>query len=212
MITCTVTTVLFDIPGLTAAADTVGPCGLSAILDEYHAVVERIVTGHGGLVERVVGDDVAAVFGLLVAREDDPEQAVRAALRAVAELKKHARPDGAPLLARVGIETGEALVRAVDVADPGHGVLAGGEIGMAARVLAAAPPGHVAVGALTKRLTAGAFDYEAAPVRSIRRDSDRAAAWLVKTQTARPQARWTAASPAVIHADDASRRNLTQSG
>ena len=68
---------------------------------------------------------------------------------------------------------------------------------MAARVLASAPPGCVAVGALTQSLTAGVFEYEALPVMSIRRDSDRVAAWLAKAPTASAQVRWTAVGPAV---------------
>jgi len=191
------TTVLCDLPGLTAAADAAHPEDGSAVLNEYHAVVGAIIDGHGGVVDKIVGDDVAGVFGLLVARKDDPVRAVRAALRIVDDLEKLARPDGAPLLVRVGVETGEALVRPGVAPGSGRGLLDGWEISMAARVLAAAPLGHVAVGALTQRLTAGVFEYEALPIRSIRRDSDRVAAWLAKAPTARSQVRWTARGPAV---------------
>ena len=63
------------------------------------------------------------------------------------------RPDGAPLEARCGVNTGEALVR-LDV-DPasGRGFLTGDAVNTAARLQAAAPPGGVAVGALTHELT-----------------------------------------------------------
>jgi class 3 adenylate cyclase len=215
MITFPLTTVLCDVPGLSAgAASGPGddPGRVPAVVEEYHAVVERIVAGHGGLVERFVGDDVAAVFGLLVTREDDPERAVRAALAIVAGLGQLALPDGSPLLARVGVETLETPVRPAGAVDPWHEVPAGAEIGAAARVLAAAPLGRVAVGALTRKLTAGAFDYAAAPVSSIRRDSDRAAAWLVRTPDAPPHARWSSARPAVVPADDTMPANLTQTG
>jgi len=192
-----VTIVLCELPGLTAAIDAAHAEDVPAILNEYHAVVGAMIDGHGGAVDKIVGDEVAGVFGLLVAREDDPVRAVRAGLRIVGELKKLARPDGALLTARVGVDTVEALVRPGVTPGSGRGVLAGWEISIAARVLAAAPLGRVAVGALTQRLTAGDFGYEALPIVSIRRDSDRAAAWLVKAPTARSQVRWTARGPAV---------------
>ena len=62
------------------------------------------------------------------------------------------RPDGTPLEVRVGVNTGEALVR-LDV-DPasGRGFLTGDAVNVAARLQAAAPPGGVVVGALDARL------------------------------------------------------------
>ena len=91
-----VTTVLCDLPGLTAAIDAAHPEEVPAILHAYHAVVGGIIDGHGGAVDKIFGDDVAGVFGLLVARKDDPVRAVRAALRVVGELKKLARPRRRP--------------------------------------------------------------------------------------------------------------------
>jgi class 3 adenylate cyclase len=43
--------------------------------------------------------------------EDDPERAVRAGLRIVDALDGMTRPDGTLLQVRVGVNTGEALVR-----------------------------------------------------------------------------------------------------
>jgi class 3 adenylate cyclase len=215
MITFPLTTVLCDVPGLSAgAASGPGddPGRVPGVVEEYHAIVERVVARHGGLVERFVGDDVVAVFGVLVTREDDPERAVRAALAIVAGLGQLALPDGSPLLARIGVETLETPVRPAGAVDPGREVPAGAEIGAAARVLAAAPLGRVAVGALTRKLTAGAFEYAAAPVSSIRRDSDRVAAWLVRTPGTAPQARWNSTSSTVALADDTGPANLTQTG
>ena len=70
------------------------------------------------------------------------------------------RPDGSPLGARCGVNTGEVLVR-LDV-DPlaGHGFLTGDAVNTAARLQAAAPPGGVAVGAPTHDLTERAVIYE----------------------------------------------------
>jgi len=192
-----VTTLLCDLPGLISSSDPAHPGEVTDVLREYHAVVGGIIGGFGGSVDRTDGDDVAAVFGLSVVHRDDAERAVRAGLRIVDDLEGLTGPDGARLKARVGVSTGEALVLRGAASGPGNGLLDEWAISMAACVVAAAPPGHVAVGALTQRLTAGAFDYESLPVLSNRRDSDRVAAWLAKAPAARPRVRWTARGHAV---------------
>ena len=53
----------------------------------------------------------SGVFGVPSAHEDDPERAVRAGLRIVEAAEEMEAVGGAPLRLRVGINTGEALVR-----------------------------------------------------------------------------------------------------
>src|SRR5665647_3045995 len=110
----------------------------------YSETARRIVESYGGTVEKFIGDAVVGVFGVPAAHEDDPERAVRAGLRIVEALEGMTRPDGSPLEARCGVNTGEALVR-LDV-DPssGRGFLTGDAVNVAARLEAAAPPMGVA--------------------------------------------------------------------
>ena len=51
------------------------------LLRGYHRDVRHEIERYGGTVEKFIGDAVVAVFGAPVAHEDDPERAVRAALR-----------------------------------------------------------------------------------------------------------------------------------
>ena len=113
--------------------------------------------------EKFIGDAVVGVFGVPVVHEDDPERAVRAALRILEALEGMTRPDGTPLEARCGVNTGEALVR-LDV-DPasGRGFLTGDAVNTAARLEASAPPGGVVVGALAHELTARVVEYRELP-------------------------------------------------
>src|SRR5215210_1143336 len=70
----------------------------------------------GGTVEKFIGDAVVAVFGAPLAREDDPERALRAALAirdwAIDE-------DGVEV--RIAVNTGEALVSLDARPDSGEG-------------------------------------------------------------------------------------------
>ena len=81
------------------------------MLAAYFADGEGEIEAHGGVVEKFIGDAVVGVFGVPAAHEDDPERAVRAGLRIVEGAEDLAAVGGAPLRLRVGVNTGEALVR-----------------------------------------------------------------------------------------------------
>ena len=159
---------------------------------------QGVIESHGGVVEKFIGDAVVGVFGVPAVREDDPERAVRAGLRLIEALEGMTRPDGSPLQARVGVNTGEALVR-LDV-DPssGRGFLTGDAVNTAARLQAAAPPMGVVVGALTQRLTAAAFTYEPLAPLSLKGKSRPVPAWLAReTDAASERLGATRATPMV---------------
>ncbi len=73
--------VLFaDLVGFTTAAESVDPETVQALQRGYFAQARAVIERYGGTVEKFIGDAVMAVWGTPVAREDDPERAVRAAL------------------------------------------------------------------------------------------------------------------------------------
>ena len=78
--------VLFaDIVGFTPIAEASDPervRELSAV-----ATARTVIERHGGVVEKFIGDAVMAVWGTPVAREDDAERAVRAALELLPQIK-----------------------------------------------------------------------------------------------------------------------------
>ena len=115
---------------------------------------------YGGTVEKFVGDAVMALFGAPVVHEDDPERAVRAALAvrdSIAELNA-----GAPardLQVRIGITTGETLIRLDVRPEEGEGMAAGDVVNTAARLQAAAPPDGILVDETTYRATDRVIGY-----------------------------------------------------
>jgi class 3 adenylate cyclase/tetratricopeptide (TPR) repeat protein len=180
-----VTTVICDLVGFTSMSERADPEDVDRLLEEYSERARKEIEAHGGTLEKFIGDAVVGVFGVPSVHEDDPERAVRAGLRLIEALEGMARPDGSPLQARIGINTGEALVR-LDV-DPasGRGFLTGDAVNVAARLQAAAPPGGVAVGALTYELTAGAIQYGELPAVTAKGKAAPVAAWLAKAPVAR---------------------------
>src|SRR3954449_9575444 len=106
-----VTALFCDLVGFTALSEPADPEDVDRMLAAYFELARERIERHGGVVEKFIGDAVVGVFGVPAAHEDDPERAVRAGLRIVEEAEHLAAVGGAPLRLRVGINTGEALVR-----------------------------------------------------------------------------------------------------
>lgn len=151
-------TVLFaDLVDFTAGSDQADPEDVRARLTPYHRRVREEIEAFGGTVEKLIGDGVMAVFGVPTAHEDDPERAVRAALRiqeAVEELGQ--KSGGSAFSVRIGINSGEAMVTT-----GGEGErIVGDVVNTASRLESIAPPGGVVVGEATHRATELLIVYE----------------------------------------------------
>ena len=153
--------VLFcDLVGFTAASELADPEDVDRMLTGYAEMARGLIEAHGGVVEKFIGDAVVGVFGVPAAHEDDPERAVRAGLRIVEGAEELEAIGGAPLRLRVGVNTGEALVRLGASAGLGERLLSGDAINTASRLQSVAPEMGVAVGVSTYEATSVVFDYD----------------------------------------------------
>jgi class 3 adenylate cyclase/tetratricopeptide (TPR) repeat protein len=155
-------TVLFaDLVGFTPFAEERDAEEVRETLSRYFEVARETVERYGGTIEKFIGDAVMAVWGTPIAREDDAERAVRAALELVADV----RALGDAIQARAGCLTGEA---AVTIGATDQGMVAGDIVNTAARLQAAAEPGTVLVGESTMRAAQAAIAFEAAGASSLK--------------------------------------------
>ena len=157
----TVTILFADLVDSTELGARLDPEVLRRVLDRYFELARAAIERHGGAVEKFIGDAVMAVFGIPTVHEDDALRAVRAAseLReALAEpTEELTGPHGIPLQVRVGVNTGEVLVRA---ADSGESFATGAAVNVAARLEEAALPGEILIGEATHRLVQHAVESE----------------------------------------------------
>jgi len=142
-----VTVVFCDLVGFTSRAEAMDPEDVEALLTPYHDRVRTELERRGGTVEKFIGDAVMALFGAPTAHEDDPERAVRAALA----IRDFAVEEELEL--RVGITTGEALIRLDARTDAGEGMASGDVVNTAARLQGAAPVNGIVVDETTHRAT-----------------------------------------------------------
>ena len=128
--------VLFaDLVGFTPFAEERDAEEVRETLSRYFDIAREIIDRYGGTVEKFIGDAVMAVWGAPIAREDDAERAVRAALDLVDAVTTLAPG----IQARAGVLTGEA---AVTLGAVGEGMVAGDLVNTAARLQSVAPAGH----------------------------------------------------------------------
>jgi class 3 adenylate cyclase/tetratricopeptide (TPR) repeat protein len=168
-----VTALFCDLVRFTALSESADPEDVNTMLDAYSAMARSQIESHGGVVQKFIGDAVVGVFGVPAAHEDDPERAVRAGLRIVEAAEDLEAVGGEPLRLRVGINTGEALVR-LDV-NPGSGeaFLTGDAINTASRLQGVAPEMGVAVGVATYEATSIVFDYQELESAALKGKADR---------------------------------------
>ena len=158
----TVSIVFADpMPTMTTGAAP-APEALRDVMSRYFAAMREILEGHGGIVEKFIGDAVMAVFGLPVRHEDDALRATRAALDMQSALpalnESFEDAWGITLLNHIGVNTGEVVA---GDATTGQRLVTGDAVNVAARLEQAAQAREVLIGDLTYRLVRDAVDVEA---------------------------------------------------
>ncbi len=169
----TVTVLFADLAGFTSRSENLDPEDVRAFLVPYYDVLTAEVTAHGGIVDRFLGDGIMAVFGAPTAHEDDPERAVRAALRILERIQNL----GLDLQVRIGINTGPVLFAAG--AGDRDDSITGDTVNTAARLQTLAPIDAIVVGKATYRRTSRRFTYEARPLAAVKGKAEPVAAWRV---------------------------------
>ena len=161
----TITALFADLKGSTALIEHLDPEEARAIIDPALQLMMDAVHQYDGFVAQALGDGIFALFGAPLAHEDHPQRAVYAALRMQETIRRYAdavRQQGyPPLLMRVGINTGEVVLRSIRKDDlHADYVPVGHSTNLAARMEQLATPGTVVVSAYTHRLTDGYFTFK----------------------------------------------------
>jgi class 3 adenylate cyclase len=158
----TVTALFADIKGSMELMEELDPEEARAIVDPALRLMIDAVHRYDGYIVQSTGDGIFALFGAPVAHEDHPQRALYAALRMQEELRRYSTKlvadGGNPLQCRVGINTGEVVVRSIATGQ-GHTEYTpiGHTTNLASRMQAVAPVGSIAVAESTRKLCEGYF-------------------------------------------------------
>jgi adenylate cyclase len=141
-------TVLFaDIRGFTALSERENPEKVVGLLNRYFSVMTDIIFGHGGTLDKYIGDGLMAIFGAPTASSDDAMNAVRAAVTMqtrLVTLNDELHADGYERLSvGIGLHTGEATIGYVGSDKRSEYTAIGDTVNLAARLESNAAGGQI---------------------------------------------------------------------
>jgi class 3 adenylate cyclase/tetratricopeptide (TPR) repeat protein len=161
-----VTALFADIKGSMELIEDLDPEEARRLVDPALKLMIDAVHRYDGYIVQSTGDGIFALFGAPVAHEDHPQRALYAALRMQEDIKRHSdklREHGEPPISiRVGINTGEVVVRTIRTGDEhteytpiGHST------SLASRLQTLASPGSIAISPTVRKLVEGYFTLKA---------------------------------------------------
>jgi hypothetical protein len=128
--------------------------------------VIEAVRRYDGYVVQSTGNGIFALFGAPLTHEDHPQRALYATLRLQQDLKRYSAKmlaeGGTPIQGRVGVNTGEVVVRSIQTG-AGHAEYTpiGHTTNLASRMQTTAPIGSIAITEATRKLCEGYFILKA---------------------------------------------------
>ncbi|HXH64139.1 MAG TPA: adenylate/guanylate cyclase domain-containing protein [Mariprofundaceae bacterium] len=149
-------TVLFaDIRSFTALSENMMPEEVITMLNEYFDEMVEIIFRHQGILDKFVGDELMAVFGLLGQAELGAENAIRTAMEMQERLRlmtAERRLQGKPVFqVGIGINTGPVVVGNVGSKNRMDYTVIGDTVNVAARLEQIAHGGMVLIGEATRQ-------------------------------------------------------------
>jgi len=135
-----VVTVMFsDVAGFTALSEGLAPQQLVQVMNAYLSAMTDIVEAEGGFVDKYIGDAIVAVFGAPLDDAAHARRATQAALACAAKLDAMNGAAEKPFLghtlkARIGLNTGTALVGNIGSSKRFNYTAMGDAVNLAARL------------------------------------------------------------------------------
>jgi len=162
----TVTALFADMAGSTALIHDLDPEVAHRLIVPVVELMMEAVHYYEGYVAKSLGDGILALFGAPIAHEDHAQRALFAALRMQHAMRQHGDrirlQEGIPLQIRVGVHTGEVVVRSIRTDDlhTDYDPL-GHTIHIASRIEGIATPTSILVSESTHKLAEGYFEFKA---------------------------------------------------
>jgi class 3 adenylate cyclase/tetratricopeptide (TPR) repeat protein/ribosomal protein L40E len=164
----TVTALFADIKGSTELMRDLDPEEARAVIDPVLQLMMLAVHSYDGYVVQSAGDGIFALFGAPVSHEDHPQRAVHAAIAMRDTLSRRAGdPPSRPAVeVRIGINTGEVVLRLVHTGGHTEYTPVGHAVNLAARMQSVALAGGIVISQDTQRLVEGYFElHELGPTK-----------------------------------------------
>jgi class 3 adenylate cyclase/tetratricopeptide (TPR) repeat protein len=160
-----VTIMFCDMKGFTPLAAKIGPERTFSLMDQIFEIIIHRVNKYEGMVNELRGDGALVFFGAPVATEEAAIKSLHCALEIQKEIARFnemisGQEDIPPILFRIGINSGPAVVGFMGKDLRAQYTAQGDTVNVAARMEAIADPGSIYVTEETYRITKLMFHFE----------------------------------------------------
>ncbi|SOE85471.1 adenylate/guanylate cyclase [Burkholderia sp. YR290] len=161
----TISVLFADLVDSTALIHDLDPEQAHQLITPVVELMMEAVHHYEGYVAKSLGDGILALFGAPIAHEDHPQRALYAALRMQEAMRRHrdriCQEQGVPLAIRVGVHTGEVVVRSIRKDDLHTDYdPVGYTIHIASRMEMTAAPSSIRVSDPVRKLAEGYFEFK----------------------------------------------------
>ena len=170
-----VTSMFADIRGFTSISEQITHQELVALLNEYFELMVDVIFKYEGTLDKFVGDEIMALWGAPISKDDDTERAVLAALEMQALLRNfnanQIAKNGHELHIGIGLNTGEVVAGYIGSTKSMSYTVMGDNVNTAARLCSAAVADEVLIGANTFAQIGYKFNVEKLPPTKLKNKS-----------------------------------------
>lgn len=179
-----VTILFIDMVGSTSRAEKLDPEEWRQVVSRFHSALTASISAHRGEVAQYLGDGLLAFFGAKEASEDDPENAIRAALDGQVAVTNELGAENVQM--RAGVHSGLVVVGELGGEAHKEFTASGDAVNLAARLQSAAPPSGILISHDTYRYVRGVFDMTPRPPLTVKGKSEPLQTYLVRRAKPRP--------------------------
>ncbi len=163
----TVTILFADIRRFTPLAEQLDPSAIVELLNAFFSSMIEVVGENGGMVDKLMGDAIMALFGAPVSLGEDPLRAVQCALdmqRTLVAFNEQQKARGLPPLQMgIGINTGTVIAGNIGSTSRMEYTVIGDNVNIAARLQGLAGAGEILISEATWREVEERVEAEALP-------------------------------------------------
>lgn len=158
-------TILFaDIRSFTTITESMAAENVVLMLNQFFSDMVNIIFKHNGILDKFIGDQLMAVFGVIPSDNSPPSDAIETAIEmqsAILDLMKVRSAQGKETFGvGIGINTGNAIIGNVGASNRMDYTVIGDCVNVAARLQELAAGGEIIIGEQTYHHIQGLFDVE----------------------------------------------------
>ncbi|MEZ4458894.1 MAG: adenylate/guanylate cyclase domain-containing protein [bacterium] len=159
-----------DIRGFTSLSERLPPQGIVNLLNEYFELMVDIIFKYEGTLDKFVGDEIMAIWGAPISRDDDAERAVRAAVemqQAMERFNQSLAPEHQFHIG-IGLNTGEVVAGYMGSTRSMSYTVMGDTVNTASRLCGQAGAKDLLIGPMTYREVGYLLDMERLPPTKLK--------------------------------------------